>query len=128
MASRSQPSTETLIRSRTDMQPAPGEKQASIGMIGLAVMGENLALNIARNGFPIAVYNRDTTKVDRFLGRARQDLKNQDVIGTYSTADFVKSLASPRKIILLVKAGDAVDAVINQLKPLLDKGDIVIDG
>jgi 6-phosphogluconate dehydrogenase len=114
------------------MQPAPGEKQASIGqhigMIGLAVMGENLALNIARNGFPIAVYNRDTTKVDRFLGRAHHDLGTQDVIGTYSTVDFVKSLASPRKMILLVKAGEAVDAVINQLRPLLDKGDIVIDG
>jgi len=97
---------------------------AKIGMIGLAVMGENLALNIARNGFPIAVFNRDTTKVDKFLHRA----EGKQVIGAYSIQDFVKSLEKPRKIILLVKAGAPVDAVLDQLKPLLDPGDIVIDG
>lgn len=97
---------------------------AKIGMIGLAVMGENLALNIARNGFPIAVYNRDTSKVDKFLRRA----EGKQVIGAYSVQDFVNSLEKPRKIILLVKAGAAVDAVLDQLKPLLDQGDIVIDG
>src|ERR1700754_956167 len=102
---------------------------AKIGMIGLAVMGENLALNIARNGYPIAVYNRDTTKVDKFLGRAQsQHAEGQQVIGAYSIEDFVKSIERPRKIILLVKAGGAVDAVIDQLKPLLDQGDIIIDG
>jgi len=97
---------------------------AKIGMIGLAVMGENLALNIARNKFPIAVYNRDTSKVDKFLQRA----EGQQVIGAYSIEDFVNSLEKPRKIILLVKAGGPVDAVLDQLKPLLDQGDIVIDG
>jgi len=97
---------------------------AKIGMIGLAVMGENLALNIARNKFPIAVYNRDTSKVDKFLERAQ----GQQVIGAYSIQDFVNSLEKPRKIILLVKAGGPVDAVLDQLKPLLDQGDIVIDG
>jgi 6-phosphogluconate dehydrogenase len=97
---------------------------AKIGMIGLAVMGENLALNIARNKFPIAVYNRDTSKVDKFLQRA----EGQQVIGAYSIEDFVNSLEKPRKIILLVKAGGPVDAVLEQLKPLLDAGDIVIDG
>jgi 6-phosphogluconate dehydrogenase len=97
---------------------------AKIGMIGLAVMGENLALNIARNGFPIAVFNRDTTKVDKFLQRA----EGKQVIGAYSIQDFVNSLEKPRKIILLVKAGGPVDAVLEQLKPLLDAGDIVIDG
>ena len=97
---------------------------AKIGMIGLAVMGENLALNIARNGFPIAVYNRDSAKVDKFLHRA----EGKQVIGSYSIEDFVKSLETPRKIILLVKAGGPVDDVIAQLKPLLDPGDIVIDG
>ena len=97
---------------------------AKIGMIGLAVMGENLALNIARNKFPIAVYNRDTSKVDKFLQRA----EGQEVIGAYSIEDFVNSLEKPRKIILLVKAGGPVDAVLEQLKPLLDQGDIVIDG
>src|SRR5258708_6167398 len=99
-------------------------KLAKIGMIGLAVMGENLALNIARNGFPIAVFNRDTTKVDKFLHRAEA----KQVIGAYSIQDFVNSLEKPRKIILLVKAGGPVDAVLEQLKPLLDAGDIVIDG
>ena len=97
---------------------------AKIGMIGLAVMGENLALNIARNGFPIAVFNRDTSKVDKFLHRA----EGKQVIGAYSIQDFVTSLERPRKIILLVKAGAPVDAVLGQLKPLLDAGDIVIDG
>ena len=67
---------------------------AKIGMIGLAVMGENLALNIARNGFPIAVYNRDGSKVDKFLHRA----EGKQVIGSYSIEDFVKSLEKPRKI------------------------------
>jgi 6-phosphogluconate dehydrogenase len=97
---------------------------AKIGMIGLAVMGENLALNIARNGFPIAVFNRDTSKVDKFLSRA----EGKQVIGAYSIQDFVNSLEKPRKIILLVKAGAPVDAVLGQLKPLLDADDIVIDG
>src|SRR5499433_1423121 len=97
---------------------------AKIGMIGLAVMGENLALNIARNGFRIAVYNRDAAKVDKFLHRA----EGKDVIGTYALDKFVNSLERPRKIILLVKAGGPVDDVLNQLKPLLDPGDIVIDG
>lgn len=97
---------------------------AKIGMIGLAVMGENLALNIARNGFPIAVFNRDTSKVDKFLHRA----EGKQVIGAYSIEDFVHSLEKPRKIILLVKAGAPVDAVLAQLKPLLDAGDIVVDG
>ena len=106
------------------MQAKTGAKTAKIGMVGLAVMGENLALNIARNGFPIAVFNRDTTKVDRFLKRA----EGQEVIGAYSIEEFVNALESPRKIILLVKAGKPVDDVIAQLKPLLSPGDIIIDG
>ncbi|HEX5734390.1 MAG TPA: NADP-dependent phosphogluconate dehydrogenase [Blastocatellia bacterium] len=97
---------------------------AKIGMVGLAVMGENLALNIARNGYPIAVFNRDPAKVDKFLSRA----EGKQVIGAYSIQDFVNSLETPRKIILLVKAGQPVDDVINQLKPHLDPGDIIIDG
>src|SRR5215207_4357794 len=88
---------------------------ATIGMIGLAVMGENLALNIARNGFPIAVYNRDTDKVDDFVQRA----EGKPVIGAHSIEEFVNSLERPRKIILLIKAGNPVDQVIAQLKPLL---------
>ncbi|HSE97374.1 MAG TPA: NADP-dependent phosphogluconate dehydrogenase, partial [Blastocatellia bacterium] len=80
------------------------------------------------NGYPIAVYNRDTSKVDKFLNRAKSHAEGQQVIGAYSMEDFVNSLEKPRKIILLVKAGGAVDAVIEQLKPLLDQGDIIIDG
>jgi 6-phosphogluconate dehydrogenase len=99
-------------------------QNAQIGLIGLAVMGENLALNIARNGFPIAVFNRDPKKVDKFIQRAG----DQPVIGTKSPEEFVKSLARPRKIILLVKAGDPVDWTIEQFKPYLEKGDIIIDG
>jgi len=110
------------------MAPQAEVRQAQIGMIGLAVMGENLALNIARHGFPIAVFNRDTAKVDRFLRRAADHAQGREVIGTYSIEEFVRSLAAPRKIILLVKAGQAVDAVIGQLRPLLDAADIVIDG
>ncbi len=110
------------------MSASTQPKTAKIGMVGLAVMGENLALNIARNGFPIAVFNRDTTKVDKFLERAKTHAEGQQVIGAYSMEDFVKSIERPRKIILLVKAGGAVDAVIEQLKPLLDQGDIIIDG
>ncbi len=98
--------------------------QAKIGMVGLAVMGENLALNIARNGFPIAVFNRDKTKVGKFLKRA----EDQQVIGAYSVEEFVNALETPRKIILLVKAGKPVDDVIAQLRPLLGAGDIIIDG
>ena len=106
------------------MSAATEARLAQIGMIGLAVMGENLALNIARNGFRIAVFNRDTSKVDRFLKRA----EDGDVVGAYSIQDFVRSLEKPRKIILLVKAGQPVDDIVAQLKPLLDKGDIIIDG
>jgi 6-phosphogluconate dehydrogenase len=104
--------------------PEQSTKTAKIGMIGLAVMGENLALNIERNGYPIAVFNRDTKKVDDFLARA----KGKQVIGTHSPEEFVQSLERPRKLILLVKAGDPVDWTINQVKPFLEPGDIIIDG
>jgi 6-phosphogluconate dehydrogenase len=97
---------------------------ASIGMIGLAVMGENLAMNIERNGFPIAVFNRDPAKVDNFVARTR----GKRVIPTKSPEEFVRALARPRRMILLVKAGDPVDWTISQVKPYLDKGDIIIDG
>jgi 6-phosphogluconate dehydrogenase len=110
------------------MSEPVAQGQARVGLVGLAVMGENLALNIGRNGFPIAVYNRDTAKVDRFLERAKEHTQGKNVYGTYSVEEFVSALERPRKIILLVKAGEAVDAVINQLKPHLAPGDIIIDG
>lgn len=99
--------------------------KAQIGLIGLGVMGENLALNIERNGYRIAVYNRSTAKVDEFVnGRG----KGKNVIGCHDDKSFCESLEVPRKIVLLVKAGDAVDQTIAKLKPYLQKGDIIIDG
>jgi 6-phosphogluconate dehydrogenase len=99
--------------------------QSEIGLIGLAVMGENLALNIANHGFPISVFNRTTSKVDDFVnGRA----KDKPVTGTWALPEFVASLKKPRKIIMLVKAGQAVDELIDHLVPLCEPGDILIDG
>jgi len=97
----------------------------SFGVIGLAVMGENLALNVERNGFPVAVYNRTPEKTDAFM---HQRAEGKNVKGTYSIEDFVNALERPRRILIMVKAGAPVDDVINQLKPLLDEGDILIDG
>jgi 6-phosphogluconate dehydrogenase len=97
----------------------------SFGVIGLAVMGENLALNVERNGFPVAVYNRSREKTDAFMEK-RAGGKN--VKATYTIEEFVASLDRPRKILIMVKAGAPVDAMIDQLKPLLDEGDILIDG
>jgi 6-phosphogluconate dehydrogenase len=102
----------------------PGTTKAQIGLIGLGVMGENLALNIERNGFPVAVFNRHTDKVDRFMAN---EAKGKNIIGCKSDQEFIAALAKPRKIILLVKAGDPVDSTINNFKQYLDKGDIIID-
>ncbi|HEY0100754.1 MAG TPA: NADP-dependent phosphogluconate dehydrogenase [Pyrinomonadaceae bacterium] len=104
--------------------PEESSKTAKIGMIGLGVMGENLARNIERNGYSIAVWNREPKKVDEFVGR----LEGHQVIGAHTPEEFVKSLERPRKAILLVKAGDPVDWTVNQIKPFLEEGDIVIDG
>jgi 6-phosphogluconate dehydrogenase len=101
------------------------EKLADIGLIGLAVMGENLVLNMERNGYTVAVYNRTIEKVDNFVnGRG----KGKNFIGAHSIEEFVKSLKRPRKVMLLVKAGKAVDDFIEQLLPHLEQGDIIIDG
>jgi 6-phosphogluconate dehydrogenase len=96
-----------------------------IGLIGLAVMGENLALNIESRGFRIAVYNRTTSKVDDLLaGRA----KGKNFVGCHSLEELVGNLSSPRKVMLMVKAGPAVDEFIERLIPLLGPGDVIIDG
>ncbi len=101
------------------------KKLADIGLIGLAVMGENLVLNMERNGFTVAVYNRTVEKVDKFVnGRG----KGKKFIGAGSIEDLVKSLERPRKVMMLVKAGKPVDDFIEQLLPFLEKGDIIIDG
>jgi 6-phosphogluconate dehydrogenase len=95
------------------------------GLIGLAVMGENLALNIERNGFSIAVYNRTDTRTKEFMAERAQGRK---VKATFTPEEFVESLSRPRRILIMVKAGAPVDAVIQQLQPLLNPGDIMIDG
>jgi 6-phosphogluconate dehydrogenase len=99
--------------------------KADIGLIGLAVMGENLALNMESKGFTVAVFNRTVEKVDNFVeGRA----KGKNIIGTQSIRELVDSLKKPRKIMLMVKAGKPVDDFIDMLIPYLDNGDIIIDG
>jgi 6-phosphogluconate dehydrogenase len=99
--------------------------QPSFGLIGLAVMGENLALNVERNGFPVAVYNRTAAVTQTFM---ETRAKGKNFTAAYSIEEFVKSLQRPRKILIMVKAGAPVDAVINQLKPFLEPGDMIIDG
>ena len=98
---------------------------SDIGLIGLAVMGENLVLNMESKGFHVSVFNRTVSKVDKFIeGRGA----GKNIYGAHSLEDFVASLKSPRKVFLMVKAGSAVDDFIDKLIPLLDKGDIIIDG
>ena len=99
--------------------------KADIGLIGLAVMGENLALNMESKGFTVAVYNRTTEKVTSFIeGRA----KGKNIAGTYSIQELADSLKPPRKIMIMVKAGKPVDDFIELLIPCLSPGDIIIDG
>lgn len=99
--------------------------KANIGLIGLAVMGQNLVLNMNDHGFKVAVYNRTTSKVDEFLEGPAKDTQ---VVGTYSLQELVDSLEAPRKVMLMVKAGSVVDQYIEDLLPLLSQGDIIIDG
>ena len=99
--------------------------QADIGLIGLAVMGENLVMNMESKGFAAAVFNRSTDKVRRFVeGRG----KGRRILGCYSLPVLVESLKRPRKIMLMIKAGQAVDEMLEQLLPMLEPGDILIDG
>lgn len=98
---------------------------ADIALIGLAVMGQNLILNMADHGFTVCAYNRTTDKVDRFLAN---EAKGKSIIGAHSLKEMVDKLKKPRRVMLLVKAGSAVDDFIQQLLPLLEQGDIIIDG
>ena len=98
---------------------------SDIGLIGLAVMGENLVLNMESKGFRVSVFNRTVEKVDKFMeGRG----KGKNIYGAHSLEDFVGSLKAPRRVFLMVKAGQAVDDFIEKLIPVLDPGDIIIDG
>ncbi len=102
----------------------PVSQSSEIGVIGLAVMGANLALNLADSGNSVSVYNRTSEVTDEFMAREAGDL---GITGTHSLEDFVGSLRTPRAVLLMVKAGAPVDAVIGDLVPLLDSGDVVID-
>ena len=100
-------------------------KKADIGLVGLAVMGENLVMNMESNGFTVAVFNRTASRVRNFTeGRA----KGKRIIGVYSLRELVEALEKPRKVMLMVKAGQPVDDLIEQLIPLLEAGDIILDG
>ena len=99
-------------------------KKAEIGVIGMAVMGKNLALNIERNGHVVAIYNRTSSKTEQVVN----DHPKKKLVPSYNIEDFVKSIEKPRRIILMVQAGNGTDNVIDQLLPLLDAGDILIDG
>jgi len=95
------------------------------GLIGLGVMGQNLALNIERNGFLVAIYNRTAIRTQEFIKRRA---RGQNILPTYSIEEFVQSLKTPRKIMIMVKAGEPVDALLEQLMPHLQRGDLIIDG
>ena len=100
-------------------------EKCDIGVVGMAVMGQNLALNIESKGYKVAVYNRDHDKTKKFI---EERASNKNILGTYTYEELAKSLNRPRKIMLMVKAGKPVDDVIEQLLPNLEKGDIIIDG
>jgi 6-phosphogluconate dehydrogenase len=100
-------------------------EKADIGLIGLAVMGQNLVLNMTDHGYRVAVFNRTTSKVDEFIDGPA---KGTSIIGTHSMEELVASLTVPRKVMLMVKAGEVVDAFIEMLIPLLEPGDVIIDG
>ena len=99
--------------------------QADIALIGLAVMGQNLVLNMADHGFTVAVYNRTTSVTDEFVDGPG---KGMSIIGTHSLDELVAALKRPRRVMMLVKAGQPVDDFIEKLIPLLEPGDIIIDG
>src|ERR1700678_239462 len=101
------------------------DASCDIGLIGLAVMGQNLVLNMNDHGFKVAVFNRTVSKVDEFIS---EEAKGTQVVGAHSMEEFCGLLKSPRRVMIMVKAGDVVDHTIEQVLPYLEKGDIIIDG
>nr|MBC8265280.1 NADP-dependent phosphogluconate dehydrogenase [Anaerolineales bacterium] len=99
--------------------------KANFGLIGLAVMGQNLALNIERNGFPVVIYNRTAARTEEFMAGPAE---GKNIQAAYTIEELVDALERPRQIMLMVKAGGPVDATIAQLKPHLEPGDLIIDG
>jgi len=100
-------------------------KKAQFGMLGLGVMGQNLALNIERNGYTTAVWDREPEEVEKFIKNQAQD---KQILGARSILELIDSLERPRKIMMMIKAGEPVDWTIDLLKPHLQEGDIIIDG
>ena len=101
------------------------EGTCDIGLIGLAVMGQNLVLNMNDHGYKVAVFNRTTSKVDEFIN---DEAKGTEVVGAHSIEEMCAHLKTPRRVMIMVKAGDVVDQTIEQIVPHLEKGDIIIDG
>ena len=99
--------------------------QSDIGLIGLAVMGENLVLNMESKGFSVAVFNRTTAVTEKFVTTRG---KGKNIIPTKTVEELVGALKSPRKVMMMIKAGNPVDQVIDEVAPLLKKGDVLIDG
>ncbi|KJH51734.1 phosphogluconate dehydrogenase, NAD binding domain protein [Dictyocaulus viviparus] len=99
--------------------------EADFAVVGLAVMGQNLILNMADHGFKVCAFNRTVSKVDDFLAN---EAKNSMVIGAHSIEDMCKKLKRPRRVMMLIKAGSSVDAMIESIVPHLEIGDIIIDG
>jgi 6-phosphogluconate dehydrogenase len=117
---------ETLPASEAQPHPeSQTEANCDIGLIGLAVMGQNLVLNMNDHGYKVAVYNRTVSKVDDFINN---EAKGTEVVGTHTIEELISSLKRPRRVMLMVKAGDTVDNMIAQLLPFLEEGDIIIDG
>ncbi|KAK1757442.1 6-phosphogluconate dehydrogenase [Echria macrotheca] len=114
----------TLLNSQMQTN-ANNAASADLGLIGLAVMGQNLILNMADHGFTICAFNRTVSKVDAFLAN---EAKGKSIVGAHSTEEFVQTLKKPRRVMLLVQAGKPVDDWIETLLPLLERGDIIIDG
>src|ERR1700688_3242391 len=101
------------------------KESCDIGLIGLAVMGQNLVLNMNDHGYRVAVFNRTVSKVDDFL---KNEAAGTQVVGAHSIQELIESLKKPRRVMLMVKAGETVDHMIDSLLPDLEKGDIIIDG
>src|SRR5438132_414599 len=101
------------------------KESCDIGLIGLAVMGQNLVMNMNDHGYRVAVFNRTVSKVDEFINN---EAKGTQVVGAHSIPELIEALKNPRRVMLMVKAGDTVDQMIDQLVPHLEKGDIIIDG
>ncbi len=101
------------------------DASCDIGLVGLAVMGQNLVLNMNDHGFKVAVFNRTVSKVDEFVAH---EAKGTQVVGAHSMEELAGLLKRPRRVMFMVKAGETVDKMIDQVLPYLEKGDIVIDG